>query len=98
MLPGLADPVLDSQRIFRSVLVAMAHPGRVVVVAGPAEPPHPVHRAAAAVCLALVDMETPLWLDPVTRTAEVLEGLRFHCGCPIVEEPRSARFALIVDA
>lgn len=98
MLPGLADPVLDSQRIFRSVLEAMAHPGRVVAVAGPEETPRPLHGAAAAVCLALVDMETPLWLDPVARTAEVLEGLRFHCGCPIVEEPTGARFALIVDA
>ena len=98
MLPGLADPVLDSQRIFRSVLEAVAHPGRVVALAGPAETPEPLHRAAAAVCLALVDMETPLWLDAVARTAEVLDGLRFHCGCPIVEEPRSARFALIVDA
>lgn len=98
MLPGLADPVLDSQRIFRSVLEAMAHPGRVVGLAGPAETPEPLHRAAAAVCLALVDLETPLWLDPLGRTPEVLDGLRFHCGCPIVEEPRQARFALIVDA
>ena len=98
MLDGLADPVLDSQRIFRSVLEAMAHPGRVVAMAGPVETPRPAHRAATAVCLALVDLETPLWLDPAARTAEVLEGLRFHCGCPIVAEPRLARFALIVDA
>jgi alpha-D-ribose 1-methylphosphonate 5-triphosphate synthase subunit PhnH len=95
---GLVDPVRDSQRIFRSVLEATAHPGRVVAVAGPAETPRPLHGTAAAVCLALVDLDTPVWLDGAARSPEVLDGLRFHCGCPIVEDPRGARFALVVDA
>jgi alpha-D-ribose 1-methylphosphonate 5-triphosphate synthase subunit PhnH len=96
VLAGLADPVLDSQRIFRSVLEAMAHPGRVVALEGPPEVPRGLHPAAVAVCLALVDFETPLWLDPPARRPEVLDGLRFRCGCPIVEEPGRARFGLIV--
>lgn len=98
MLAGLADPVLNGQRIFRSVLEAMAHPGRVVTVAGPLDPPRPFYGTAIAVCLALVDRETPLWLDEAARLPELLDGLRFHCGCPIVDEPRRARFALVVDA
>lgn len=97
MFVGLADPVLDGQRIFRSVLEAMAHPGRVVGMAGPPRTPRPLHGSAVAVCLALVDLETPLWLDAAVRVPEVVDGLRFHCGCAIVAEPRAARFALAAD-
>jgi alpha-D-ribose 1-methylphosphonate 5-triphosphate synthase subunit PhnH len=95
--PGFADPVLDSQRTFRAVLDAMAHPGRVVTVNGPAVPP-PLGPAAAAVCLALLDFDTPLWLDAMAATAQTVSYLRFHCGVPIVETPGAARFALTADA
>jgi alpha-D-ribose 1-methylphosphonate 5-triphosphate synthase subunit PhnH len=51
-----------------------------------------------AICLALVDFETPVWLDRAGRTADVTAYLRFHCGCRIVDEPEQARFAIVVDA
>lgn len=93
---GFSDPVLDSQRVFRAVLDAMAHPGRVVAL--PAlQAPAPLGAAAAAVCLALLDYETPLWLDPAAATAEAVAWLRFHCGSPVVGNCRLARFALIAD-
>ncbi len=94
---GLADPVRDSQRVFRAVLDATAHPGRIVALTEPIETPAPLEKASAAVCLALVDFETPLWLDSATRTVEVVEYLRFHCGCPIVAEAGGSRFGLIAD-
>lgn len=97
MRAGLADPVRDSQRIFRGVLEAMSHPGRVVSVADPRDEAGPLHAAARAVCLALVDLETPLWLDAAARTPGVVEHLRFHCGCPIVDQPLHARFAVVAD-
>src|ERR1700730_4322803 len=97
MRPGLADPVLDSQRIFRGVLDALSHPGRIVSVAAEEAAPGPLHPATVAVCLALVALETPLWVDPAGRAPDVVEHLRFHCGCPIVEEPGRARFAVITD-
>jgi len=98
MRPGLVDPVLDSQRIFRGVLDAMSSPGRVVTVA-PKDPPlPPLNAGSLAICLALVDLETPMWLDAAARTAEVMAHLRFHCGCRIVDEPAQARFALVADA
>src|SRR5215831_126149 len=75
----------------------MTHPGRVVEVpATPAAPP-PLDRATAAICLTLIDHETPLWLDPAARTVEVLEYVRFYCGAALVEAPEDARFALVAD-
>lgn len=97
MLRGLGDIVLDSQRIFRAVMDALAHPGRIVEVPGPLEAPQPLHRAAAAICLTLVDFETPLWLDAAAATLEARDYLRFHCGCRVVDAPATARFALIAD-
>jgi alpha-D-ribose 1-methylphosphonate 5-triphosphate synthase subunit PhnH len=96
LAPGFADPVLDAQAVFRGVLEAMARPGRIVEVGRRLTPPAPLSAAAAAVVLTLIDQETPLWLDGAARPEAPF--LRFHCGCPIVEDPRKGRFALISDA
>jgi alpha-D-ribose 1-methylphosphonate 5-triphosphate synthase subunit PhnH len=97
MLAGLADPVLDSQRIFRALLDAMANPGRIVELPGPESGMPPVHAAAAAVCLALLDLDTSVWLDERAARGGMAEFVRFHCGCQIVAAPEQARFALVLD-
>jgi alpha-D-ribose 1-methylphosphonate 5-triphosphate synthase subunit PhnH len=97
VLPGFADPTLDSQRVFRGILQAMSRPGRIVDVADGIQAPAPLHPAAAAVCLALLDFETPIWLDAAAARPEVVGWLRFHCGAPVVERPEAARFALVAD-
>ena len=89
MLAGLADPTLDSQRIFRSLLEAMAHPGRIVDVAVELQAPSPLHPAAAAACLTLLDFDTPLWLDEAAARPDAVEWLRFHSGAPIVSRPQA---------
>src|SRR5262245_30581435 len=94
---GFADPVLDSQRAFRSVLDALAHPGRIATLSGPEAPPAPPGPASAAVCPPLLDVETPLWLDARAGSAQAREYLRFHCGVPLVGTPGDVRFALIAD-
>ena len=96
--PGFADPVGDAQRVFRDVLDAMAHPGRIVALRAGPPAPAPLVPAAAAVCLALLDHDTPLWVDPGGWRDEALDYLRFHCGVPLVGSPREAAFALCSDA
>jgi alpha-D-ribose 1-methylphosphonate 5-triphosphate synthase subunit PhnH len=98
MRRGLTDPVGESQAIFRAVLDAMAHPGRIVDVTTSLETPPALARASVAVCLALIDFETRLWLDPAARTDDTVGYLRFHCGAPIVEAPEHADFALVTDS
>ncbi len=80
MTPGFADPVLDSQAVFRAVLDALSRPGTVHSVRAPAEPPFPLQRATAAVLLTLADAETPLWLCPAAAAAH--DWITFHCGVP----------------
>ncbi|MFN4089306.1 MAG: phosphonate C-P lyase system protein PhnH [Alphaproteobacteria bacterium] len=97
MLPGFADPVLDAQRVFRGLLEATSYPGRIVDVGGGTAAPAPLGPAAAAVCLALADYETPVWPDAAAGTEAVRDWLRFHCGCPLAPAPGTARFALLTE-
>lgn len=94
---GFANPVLSAQAVFRQVLTAMSRPGTVHRIQSlpPAEPP--LFAAAAAVCLTLVDFETPMWLDAQLAESSAAGYLRFHCGCSLVAEPDAAAFALIAD-
>ena len=96
LTPGFLSPVPDAQRTFRTLLEAMAHPGRILPVCEPLQAPVPLSVGAAAVCLTLLDFETSLWADSIV-TQPVLDWLRFHCGCTIAAEPSSADFALIAD-
>ena len=96
--PGFDDPVLESQSVFRALLDAMARPGRPEEIAPALEVPAPLRPLAAAVCLTLLDVDTPLWLDAPARASESLRRfLAFHCGCPLTEDPAVAAFALITD-
>ena len=94
LLPGFADPVLDSQACFRAVLDALARPGTVYRIPGPPEPPEPLGGAAGAVLLTLADADTPLWLDPGSAVAA--GWVAFHCGAPLAPIERAA-FALALS-
>ena len=95
LLPGLVDPVFDSQTVFRAALEAFSHPGRVVPVGVSVCAPATLAPATVAFLLTMADFETPVWLQH--HDAAVVDYLRFHCGAPITDEPSRARFAVIAD-
>ena len=92
---GLADPAHDSQRLFRAVLEAFSHPGRIVNLPQAPEPAGPLSRAATAFVLTLVDRDTPLWLAPAFDVLALRDFVRFHTGAPIVPREGDALFALV---
>ncbi|MBU2588981.1 MAG: phosphonate C-P lyase system protein PhnH [Alphaproteobacteria bacterium] len=97
--PGFTNPVFESQHTFRRVLDAMSRPGLLINLDADLSAPADGIDAAAAIALALLDFETPIYLSPVPEWAGLAQWLRFHCGCPIVENPGDAAFALVrVDA
>lgn len=95
--PAFADPVLDAQRVFRAALKALANPGQVQSLGDTHVPPHlnGLDSASHALSLALLDLDTPLWLAPAFDTPAIRANLSFHCGCPIVSGRGEARFALL---
>jgi alpha-D-ribose 1-methylphosphonate 5-triphosphate synthase subunit PhnH len=94
---GFADPVADAQAVFRCILNATAHPGRIVEIpeALLANNDEGLSGAATAVALTLLDFETPVWLDAALAPAG--DFLRFHCGVPLAASPTESRFAFAVD-
>ena len=91
--PGFNDPVYDAQRVFQLLQEAMARPG-VPMELDPVPVVAPLNVASMAICLAMLDVETPLWLDPGARLKRLQQHLDYHCECPLVEDPVDARYAL----
>jgi len=91
---GFADPVLDAQACFRTLLEAFAHPGRVLSLSCPPAPA-PLWPTTAAILQTLVDRDTPLWVDQPSAGADAaMAFVRFHCGTRVVADLASAAFVL----
>lgn len=87
---------LADQSVFRAVMDAFAHPGRVNALAMlPAQWPAPLNAAAAAIALCLADFETPVWLDGAARAGDAAAWLRFHTGARVTADPLDAAFAFV---
>jgi alpha-D-ribose 1-methylphosphonate 5-triphosphate synthase subunit PhnH len=98
LLPGFSDPVFASQSVFRATMDAMARPGVPLQVQPAIHAPAPLCPAAVAVALALLDYETPVWLDArLASAAPLVEWLKFHTGAPVTADPALAAFAFIAD-
>lgn len=95
LMPAWDDGVRASQATFRCVLDALAEPGIVRTLPVEVTGPSPLHDATTALCLALLDFDTPVWRDAAIGTASVASYLRFHCGSPLTEDPGASAFALV---
>lgn len=96
--PAFCEPPREAQAVFRTVMEAMARPGRMFPLAAGFTPPAPLLPTAAAIVLTLADFETPIWLDGALDENEVVrQFLRFHTGARLVSDPVEAAFALIAD-
>lgn len=89
---GFLDPAVQSAHAFRSVMEAMARPGKIHDIAV-ANPPAPLSRAAGSVLLTLCDTDTPVYLAGDADTPEVRAWLAFHTGAPLTG-PSHAMFAV----
>ncbi len=94
--PGFADPVRQSQAVFRTVLDAMSRPARPHLLPVSLTVPAPLLPTTAAVLLALADFETPIWFGKTIGPA-AREFIRFHTGARIVDDPAAATFAVVAD-
>ncbi|HQS08001.1 MAG: phosphonate C-P lyase system protein PhnH [Rhizobiales bacterium 24-66-13] len=95
---GFADAPREAQEVFKAVMWALARPGLPVPLRTRLAPPAPLSPDMAAIALALLDYETPVWLDPALAAAPAVAAfLRFHTSAPLVEAPAAGRFALIAD-
>ena len=96
---GFADVVHGSQRTYRALLAAMAHPGTVVRIPPDAtaglEPPGRLSVGIAAVLLTLVDAEADV--VPLGRFADAATRawLRFHTGVRLAHGVESAGFVMV---
>lgn len=92
---GFADPVFDSQGVFRALMEAMARPARVTHVQTSIAPPAALSVAAGAVACALIDADTPYWLDSALDNDALHSWLAFHTGARSARTVADAAFAFI---
>ncbi|KRB93132.1 phosphonate C-P lyase system protein PhnH [Noviherbaspirillum sp. Root189] len=95
LVPAWEDSVSASQATFRTLLDAMASPGRICRLPMTSNTPAPFNAATTALCLSLADLDTPVWLDAHVRSNAVSSFLRFHCGCALTDDPAQAVFAVL---
>lgn len=97
-LPGFANLTLQSQSAFRTVMDAMARPGRIYDAPEPVAVPEPMNPVAAMIALTLCDYDTPVWRDAALAASQDFDGfIGFHTGAPITDAPGEAAFAFVSD-
>lgn len=95
MIGGFAEPVYNSQSIFKMLMDGMARPGSLKTIVPQIAPPAPMGLAAGAIALTVCDADTPVWLTAGLSKSTVPAWLSFHCGATLTREKAEARFAFV---
>lgn len=94
LLRGFENAAFESNAVFRTILDAMAHPGRIYDLPLDLPAPAGLNKSATAFLLAMADMDTTIWLSPDCASNAANAHLKFHCGSPITGTPSAADFAV----
>ncbi len=94
IFPGLHNPVLESQQIFRQLLKSMSEPGVIGNCEDNLNQPDCLQPATYAVALSLLDQDTALKLSDNLDNESVRDTLRFHNGIPLVNDWKQADFVI----
>lgn len=96
--PTLNDPVHDSQRLFRQILMAMSEPGTLHALDASHPPAGEIGPAVWGTLLTLCDLDTRIWIADELDSPSLREALVFHTDCLLTHEPAYADFALVTPA
>lgn len=94
---GFADPVFQSQAVFRNVLDAFARPGKIVEIPPLVAAPAPLFAPTAAFLCAFADEATPVHFEDGVATSAAAGWIQFHTGAPLAEHPGTAQFAVVTE-
>lgn len=92
VLAGFTHEAFGSQAVFRTSLNALSYPGRPLEMPLDCALPRQGQGAAASLLLGLLDSDTTLWMSLSVLHSDVTPWLRFHTGCKVVEDVRTAQF------
>ncbi len=94
ILTGFSDTSRQSNEIFRTVMNALSHPGRIFELDTELACPPAVNHTATAILMALADYETPIWFAPDIASNQLTSHFSFHTGCTISPTASDAAFAV----
>jgi len=92
VVAGFTHEAFGSQAVFRTSLNALSYPGRPLEMQLDCALPRQGQGAAAALLLGLLDSDTTLWMSPSVLHSDATPWLRFHTGCKVAEDVRTAQF------
>jgi len=95
LIAGFDDPVQHGQQVFRALLKAMSEPGTLIDLDLNLTTPGQLNNSTWQTLLSLLDADTRLWLSPgLSNDESITSNLRFHCQSPIIDDSKTAAFAV----